>query len=255
MQSGVNDQAMEAVRELISRPRADPVGPVSARWAPPAASLPIPTAGAYATRRRPNWFALTLIVLAHAGLLAALVMFDVVTLPKPPSELKVIALAPEIAPPPPAADPDVPPPPVDPVMVAPVPVIRTPVVTPPPVIAAPEVPPVPQPRTQLVASTSAPASTVPVGVDDLATKMVSGKPPRYPIESRRHHEQGTVVLAVTLALDGSVADVRIAKSSGFDRLDRAARDAVLRWKWRPTVRGGQPVQVRGIVDIPFVLQG
>jgi protein TonB len=49
--------------------------------------------------------------------------------------------------------------------------------------------------------------------------------------------------------------VSVSRSSGFARLDKAALDAVRRWRWSPLVRGGVPVMVRGIVDIPFVLQG
>ncbi len=90
---------------------------------------------------------------------------------------------------------------------------------------------------------------------DLSAQMVSGKPPRYPIESRRKREQGTVVLALTLGLDGAVESLTIARSSGFSRLDDAARDAVRKWRWRPMIQQGQPVKVKGVVEIPFVLQG
>src|SRR3546814_7287866 len=61
---------------------------------------------------------------------------------------------------------------------------------------------------------------------DLGAQMIAGKPPRYPVESRRKREQGTVVLALTLGLDGAVESLSIARSSGFPRLDNAARDAL-----------------------------
>jgi protein TonB len=85
--------------------------------------------------------------------------------------------------------------------------------------------------------------------------MIAGKPPRYPVESRRKREQGTVLLALTLAPDGSVDTIAVARSSGFSRLDNAALDAVRRWRWKPMVQQGQPVRVKGVVEIPFVLQG
>jgi protein TonB len=84
--------------------------------------------------------------------------------------------------------------------------------------------------------------------------MISGKPPRYPLESRRKREQGTVVLALTLGLDGAVETLIVSRSSGYSRLDEAAKDAVRRWRWRPMIQQGQPVKARGIVEIPFVLQ-
>lgn len=85
--------------------------------------------------------------------------------------------------------------------------------------------------------------------------MISATPPRYPHESRRKREQGTVVLMVLLAVDGTVADVSISQSSGSARLDDAALKAVRRWRWSPTRRNGDPVMVRGLVEIPFILQG
>lgn len=83
--------------------------------------------------------------------------------------------------------------------------------------------------------------------------MISGGPPRYPVESRRRKEQGTVELNLVLGLDGKVETISVAHSSGFARLDQAALDAVRRWRWAPTLRDGSPVKVRGTVEIPFVL--
>jgi len=90
---------------------------------------------------------------------------------------------------------------------------------------------------------------------NLASKMLAGKPPSYPIECRRKREQGTVVLALTVGTDGRVVDISIRSSSGFARLDNAARDAVRKWRWAPATSDGAPVMVRGVVEIPFVLQG
>jgi protein TonB len=123
-----------------------------------------------------------------------------------------------------------------------------PVSTPAPTVAVAPGPPAP-----VVAPPSpAPPSIVQGG--DLGTQMVAGKPPRYPVESRRKHEQGTVVLTITLALDGGVESISVSRSSGSPRLDDAARDAVKGWRWKPTIRGGQPVRVKGIVEIPFILR-
>ncbi|WP_252217111.1 energy transducer TonB, partial [Clostridium sp. CMCC3677] len=71
---------------------------------------------------------------------------------------------------------------------------------------------------------------------DLSSKMISAKPPSYPLESRRLHEEGTVVLAVLLSAEGQVAGISIAQSSGSDRLDQAALAAVRKWRWAPVFR-------------------
>ncbi|QAY79944.1 energy transducer TonB [Sphingosinicella sp. BN140058] len=85
--------------------------------------------------------------------------------------------------------------------------------------------------------------------------MLSAPPPKYPLESRRKREQGIVALSVLLGTDGRVETLSVSSSSGFDRLDKAALKAVREWRWAPLVRNGAPVQVRGIVTIPFQLRG
>jgi len=90
---------------------------------------------------------------------------------------------------------------------------------------------------------------------DLASNLLEATPPRYPIDSRRAREQGTVVLKVTVGLDGRVAQIDVSRSSGFDRLDRAALGAVRHWRWSVTRQNGAAMMVQGLVSIPFVLQG
>jgi len=92
-----------------------------------------------------------------------------------------------------------------------------------------------------------------VQATDLMARMVAGKPPRYPIESRRKHEEGTVLLSLVLGLDGSVQRISIARSSGFERLDKAALQAVRDWRWQPMMRNGAPITVQGVVPITFEL--
>jgi protein TonB len=113
----------------------------------------------------------------------------------------------------------------------------------------------PAPPTPQAPPPSPPTATGPANGGELSAKMIAAKPPRYPMDSRRAHEQGAVVLSVLLSTDGRVSDVSIARSSGFARLDRAAIDAVRDWRWSPLMRDGNPVMVRGVVTIPFILQG
>lgn len=115
--------------------------------------------------------------------------------------------------------------------------------------------PVALPSPPKAIAASAPVARGPENAGDLSARMIAAKPPRYPLESRRHREQGIVVLSVLLTTDGSIADISVARSSGFPRLDDAALDAVRGWRWSPMMRDGSPVMVRGMVTIPFVLQG
>lgn len=78
--------------------------------------------------------------------------------------------------------------------------------------------------------------------------------PKYPLEARRRGEQGTVVLRVLVGRDGLPREVDIARSSGSRQLDRAAREAVLRSRFRPVRIDGIAVEARGLVPIEFSIE-
>ncbi|WHO41225.1 energy transducer TonB [Sphingobium sp. AP49] len=212
----------------------------------------------YGMRKRPNMPVVLGILAVHALLIGALIQVRNHVARAEEAKLTVVNLSPP--PPPPAAEAP-PPPPSQPQIVAPPPIVQTPA---PPVqiMTTPDPAPAPSPAvTSSVPAPSAPAApTVSVAAPsvlqagDIGAQMVAGKPPRYPIDSRREREQGTVVLALVVGIDGAVESIGISRSSGFTRLDDAARDAVKHWRWRPIVRDGQAVRVKGVVEIPFVLR-
>ncbi len=72
--------------------------------------------------------------------------------------------------------------------------------------------------------------------------------PRYPWLSRQKGEQGRVVLRVSVDVNGRATGVTVVQSSGFGRLDRAARRAIETWRFTPAHRGGR--DVAGTVDVP-----
>lgn len=203
-------------------------------------------------QRRLNPLALTLAAAIHVGLLVLLLTFrepitDAIRQP----QLTVYDVKLEPPSPPPEEQPDRPATEPSPAAVhVPRPTIALPL--PPPAITTTEEP---LPRPQPVAEPTpqvAPAPA-PIAGGDLSSSMIHAPPPRYPHESRRKREQGTVVLTVLLSTDGSVSEVRIARSSGYVRLDEATRDAVRKWRWSPMLRAGVAVEVRGTVEIPFIL--
>lgn len=78
--------------------------------------------------------------------------------------------------------------------------------------------------------------------------------PRYPSASRRLGEQGTVRLEVLVSARGTAQRVRILKSSGHPRLDRAARSTVKSaWRFTPKRINGQAVAQRVRFNMPFIL--
>lgn len=78
--------------------------------------------------------------------------------------------------------------------------------------------------------------------------------PVYPALSRRLGEQGRVLLRVYVLADGSVGQVEVRESSGFERLDRAARETVVRWRFVPARQGERPVAAWVLVPISFSLR-
>ena len=80
---------------------------------------------------------------------------------------------------------------------------------------------------------------------------ISQPPPRYPQEALRRDVGGTVRVRVTVATDGSVDRLELAEGSGNRFLDRAAMEAVRRWRFQPAMRDGQPVVADVVVPIVF----
>ncbi|MBV9784342.1 MAG: energy transducer TonB [Acidisphaera sp.] len=151
---------------------------------------------------------------------------------------------------------------------------------------APALPAPPQPQAQLPLPTppprkAAPPSPAPVAeqaadpmpsirlgdTGELGTGLVSGdnvipaapdstvrnKPPAYPVEAARRGEEGDVILTIHVAPDGTPSAVDIAETSGSERLDRAARQAVLHWHFHPAQQGGLPIASTMPLRIRFVL--
>lgn len=103
--------------------------------------------------------------------------------------------------------------------------------------AAPAAPvPLPQPR------------TIVQGVEYLQAPE-----PEYPFLSRRMGEEGRVTLRVLVNEKGRPTRADILKTSGSQRLDEAARQAVLRAVFKPHIEDGRATTVYAIVPIAFNL--
>jgi TonB family protein len=70
----------------------------------------------------------------------------------------------------------------------------------------------------------------------------------YPFFARVFDREGTTELAFTVSADGTVRDVKVAKSSGSDGLDDAAVECVGKWHYRPAVKDGQ------LIDTPMTVK-
>ncbi|HZY19375.1 MAG TPA: TonB family protein [Ramlibacter sp.] len=183
-----------------------------------------------------------------------------------------------ISAPPPVETPPPPAPPPPPVRVEPTPPPRKvqaapkrpaptpapqPVATPDPtpVPAAPVGVSTPQPPAPPVAAPVAPSpapapALAPARVELPSTDAdyLQNPKPAYPPMSKRLGEQGKVIVRVLIGTDGTAQKAEVAESSGFERLDQAAVNTVLKWRYVPGRRGGVPETMWFRVPINFVLE-
>jgi protein TonB len=134
----------------------------------------------------------------------------------------------------------------------PVPVVQEPSPT---AVTAPPAPP--QPAVPAAAATPepSPAPAAPAAPRTITSgvEYIQKPQPEYPAASKRMGEAGQVLLRVLVNDKGRSESVQIQKSSGFPRLDEAARQAVQRARFKPYTEDGKPVPVYAIVPIGFQL--
>ncbi len=179
-------------------------------------------------------------------------------------------------PPPPVVKPAEPPKPPPPVTKTPPPTpqpVMTPPTSPPPAApaaAAPEPAPVlaapatpAAPATVVNTPAPAPAPTPPAAAQPAPAKIelpnskadyLHNPPPDYPRMSVRLGEQGQVMVKVLIGADGVPQKAEVQTSSGFERLDKAALDAAMRWRYVPGKRGGVAEAMWYQVPITFNLK-
>jgi len=222
-------------------------------------------ATAYSDVRTPRglrWPLVAALAIVHA-LVAVVIALDA-RAPRTPGRPEAVAVA--VVPEPPK-----PPPRVE-TLPRPLPVKRiVPLaVAPPPPIVVPDLPreaalrAITLPPDPPVIALPAPAAVVPVAPVAVAPETLvaprvdaaylDNPAPAYPSISRRQREQGRVLLRVRVGADGRAESVEIAASSGYDRLDLAAQDAVRRWRFVPARRGAQAVAAFVNVPISFSLE-
>ncbi len=103
------------------------------------------------------------------------------------------------------------------------------------------------------AGPSAPAEGGPLVIFDPAYRDPP-TPPAYPPRSVMLGQQGQVVVRAAIDPKGNPEEVVVWTSSGFPLLDKAALDAVKRWRFMPARRGGSTVAAWVQVPVNFKLR-
>ncbi|PEQ14348.1 hypothetical protein B2G71_01750 [Novosphingobium sp. PC22D] len=201
---------------------------------------------------------LTAVTALHVAALAVLLSTGIVGQAKPEKErLAVFDVAP------PASQPQPPPEPVsEPVEAAPVAAPRPRIQLP---VAAPRIAAAPSTSTVVSlappqasgpsapAIDAPPAPPAPITPPDFNAAQLNNPGPRYPFQSRRNHEEGTVLLKVMVTPSGGAGEVRLHESSGFRELDQAAIKAVKHWRFVPAQQAGKAIAAWVIVPISFAI--
>lgn len=127
------------------------------------------------------------------------------------------------------------------------------------VAAAPRARPAPAPAPAVDGMPGAgrdPTSPRPVagdpGADSRARPAAGNAPPEYPWTARLQGHQGRVILSVWVDADGGADRLAVLTSSGYSSLDRAAMEAVERWRFQPARRGG--VDTGSMIYVPVVFR-
>jgi protein TonB len=112
-----------------------------------------------------------------------------------------------------------------------------------PTPAAVEIRPTPAPEPAPVAAAAPSAPPAPpapprVELPSSSADYLNNPAPAYPAISKRLGEQGKVMVRAYIDANGAPGQAQIARSSGYERLDQAALQAVLKWRFVPGRRNG-----------------
>jgi protein TonB len=224
-----------------------------------------PTADWRSAGRSSRWTSAAIVVALHVALVVALLQFESVrtavtaAAPVMANLITPRRETPEVVPKPP-------PPPKPQVRHKPPPMPQPPIITaqpeaPPTTYTAPPPPPTPVPLPPIEAPVApvavapapepAPAAVTPPRFN---AAYLNNPAPTYPLVSRERGEEGRVVLRVFVNERGEPQEVQVRTSSGYNRLDDAARDTVRKWKFVPAKRGDTAVGAWVLIPLSFSLR-
>ena len=75
--------------------------------------------------------------------------------------------------------------------------------------------------------------------------------PTYPTLAKQMKVQGSVVLQALIGKEGTIQDLQVL--SGPQILSSAAREAVMQWRFKPYLQGGQPVETEAKITVNFTI--
>lgn len=107
------------------------------------------------------------------------------------------------------------------------------------------------PNPNAAAPTVAPPNRLRVASGVTQGMLIHQVAPVYPLDAKRSHIEGTVVLGAVIGKDGRIQDLRAI--SGPKELVPAALGAVQQWRYKPYLLMGNPVEVETHITVNFRL--
>ncbi len=108
-------------------------------------------------------------------------------------------------------------------------------------------------RQQQSASTTAAAASDGAAGGTHGPVLLRNVNPRYPTTAVRANQEGWVEVSFTITPEGNVDDVKVLDAEPRHVFDRAAVEAVSRWKYQPATQNGTPVAAQDRRRIVFKL--
>jgi periplasmic protein TonB len=91
-----------------------------------------------------------------------------------------------------------------------------------------------------------------IGGEVSAPQLISKIEPEYSEEARKAKYSGSVLLSIVVDANGLPRDIKVVRPLGLG-LDQKAIEAVMKWRFRPGMKGGRPVPVQAQVEVSFRL--
>jgi periplasmic protein TonB len=109
----------------------------------------------------------------------------------------------------------------------------------------------PAPAQTPAAAKPKPAGPIKISTGAAEARLISRVMPAYPALAKETRIQGIVEFRATISKQGNIENLQLVR--GHPLLVNAAREAVLQWKYRPTLLNGLPVEVLTDIVVNFTL--
>ncbi len=83
------------------------------------------------------------------------------------------------------------------------------------------------------------------------SQLIKKVQPQYPAIAQRTHVEGVVEFTAVISKTGTIENLQLVR--GHPLLVNAAREAILQWRYKPTLLNGEPVEVITNILVNFTL--